>query len=306
MAVSQERMEYIFQKYDELKEKFRLVDRKYEVTYVDIVLDLPETLNLEPLVYTEKTQEELEDLALQKALPSYLSKLRQIDNSYNSKVRSNAKARQSATDKYDVKLADALTDYNENCDKLMRKLINNGLMFSSIITDSLAQLRTNYTTSVQDLSGRKTSELTALTNEKTALDNEYDSAVAGLEEEKEANVSRYYNELVVKEEKQRESIEKYNQTLAEKESKYQASREKSQYNAQYREYERAIDAAELYAEIGEVGIARQKSGEKLYLAKYYLIQFTTEEAQLVVNSDAFLQAELGSYYDLLLDYLHIS
>lgn len=305
MAITQQRADELDEIYQRLKERLSEVDDKYSVSAHDVEMDLPETLGLEHMQYTPKTEEELQTIAEAQTANAYQDKLRSLTNSYNAKISANSQKQSKLTSSHNAKLSTMLAEYNVNCDKIIQRLIDNGLMFSSLITSEVQKERSAYTSRVGNENTSYTSELSVLTAQSGQLQDDYEDNCDQLQAEHENDVAEAYRKLLQAETKLVNSVEKYNRSLDEKEVKYRASREKSLEYAQQREYERALNAARVYAELGEVGVENLISTEKFNICKSAFNMLNSEEANYILDTDNFLQGSLGIYYDYLVDWLNL-
>lgn len=305
MAITSARLDELDVIYSELKQRLQEVDDKYSTSAHTVDMDLPESLNLQYLEYTPKTEQELQTLAEGQTANAYQSKLRSLTNSYNAKVFANSQKQSALETSHSRKLSDLLSEYNFNCDKIVQKLVNNGLMFSSFITGEVQKERQAYTLRVQQENSSYNTELAVLTSQSDQLDDTYENDCEQLQTEHENDVANAYFKLTQAEEKTATAVAKYNQSLDEKETKYRASRRKSIEYAQQREYERALNAARVYAEMGEQGVQNLIFTEKLNVCKAVLINLNSEEREYVLDYDNYLQSALGTYYDYLVDWLNL-
>ena len=76
MSVSSERLQELAELIAALKKKVLFIDNKYSTDYVEPQLNLPDSLNLEHLTFTPKTDAELTAIAEQQVAASYLAKKR--------------------------------------------------------------------------------------------------------------------------------------------------------------------------------------------------------------------------------------
>lgn len=299
MSVSNERLQELAELIAALKKKVLFIDNKYSTDYVEPQLNLPDSLNLEHLTFTPKTDAELTAIAEQQVAASYLAKKRAIDASYASGTATNDKSQSQLVATHEEKLAKLLTDYTDGWKSTYRRLVNNGLLFSSVVTTAQQRALDEYNAAVTEENNAYQTDLTALTNAKTALTNKYNAQISSLDSEKAANIATALEELKTKQNKEKLAIDKYNTSLDEREVKYQASKARTEEYARQAEYDRALQASKLTVELGETGLIEQKQSEKFTCCKFELVGLTKEEALIVVDSDSFFSEHLGSKFTTL-------
>lgn len=306
MSISDERFAELVEYYDQLKQAIIRVDNKYGVDYVEPELDFPPTLGLQPLEFVAKTEQELRQQAYTNVQPALVAKRAREEENYQSgKDGIAARVRQLELD-HQKKLDNLLEAYNTATAKLYYKLVNHGLLYSSINTDQTNKQRQHYTDSVQSENADYEDKQMALTVQLDKLNAQYEYNMQALDEEQEAREEVEYRQLLDQQDKQKLSIDKYNQGLVEKENKYQASCQRSIQYARQAEYERALEASKLYAELGESGIKQMTTSEKLTVAKVYFTPLTNEEAHCLLDMDSFLITHLGTSYSAFTDWVDVT
>ena len=304
MSVTAERAKELLEMYQESKDIILDIDKKYSLNYQEPELDLPPTLDLQPLEYIPKTESELMALATADVEPNHRSKLYSFEQScLRTKQGLEAKKLHIAED-LNQKLVQLLAKYNTDVTTLRRKLVNNGLIFSSVITTKTQQTLDQYNNQVEQTNTHYETLQENIDSQIFNLEQRYNQGVLSIEQEFSSRIQERYQELVYREQKDAERIAKYNTTLSEKETKYQASCKKALEYARQAEYERALKAAQLYAQLGESGVESQKISEKYNYCKQFFISWTKEEALLVIKSDGFLNVHLGAYYNSLVDWVN--
>lgn len=303
MSITAERAQEIIDLYQGLKATILDIDKKYSLNYQEPELELPPTLGLEPMEYTPKTESELLALATADVAPNHTNKVRNFEQSYLRTKQGYEAQKLRLTESSRKKLEELLGKYTAQVKTLRRKLINNGLIFSSVVTkandDALADYNSQVSQSIIHYDGL----LDAVDVQLEELENRYTQGLNSLDEELQLRIQERYQELLYRQQKDAERVEKYNKTLLEKETKYQASCQKALEYARQAEYERALKAAQLYAELGESGVEAQKISEKYNYCKQYFVSWKRDEALYVVSSDSFLSAHLGAYYSSLTSWI---
>lgn len=304
-TITQQRMQQLKQLYDELKIRVYAVDDKYSMTFIQPVLDMPDSLNLKKLVFTPRSEQELQTLAGQQADAVILSKLRSADASYNSKLKALAIERAELQNKTSAELEQKESDFNSRCEALKQKLIDNGLYFSSVYTNAMDKERARYESELSAVLQQQLDDADILSKQQTDAEQLHDSAVASLERERDARLQQAYAKLVQDEQDERQRIDKYNNSLDEKEQKYLASRARAYEYAKRVESSRVINIAEIYAKLGETGFRERILQEKLALCRDAFAPLRRDEAQAVLTFDSFLQNQLGSYYSTFVDWVNL-
>lgn len=304
MSITPERTEELLAEYQELKETILDIDKKYSLNYQEPELDLPPTLGLEPLEYTPKTEQELMELATIDVTANHQNKVRVFEQSYLRQKQSLEGKKLRLSESSRKKLADLLSDYNIDLKKLRRRLVNNGLIYSSVVTQKSDEALQSYNSQVEETTTHYDNLIYQVDLDLEELEARYNQGLYSLEEELASRISEQYQDLLYREQKDAERIEKYNKSLSEKETKYQASCQKALEYARQAEWERALKAAELHAQLGESGVEAQKITEKYNYCKQFFVNWRRDEALLVISDDSFLLAHLGDYYTSLIDWIN--
>ncbi len=303
MAISNERLQQIVADYQKLKDKINGVDTKYSLSYVDPELDLPETLGLQPLEFVAKTDEQLQQQAELDTKSVHINRQRNAFNSYNGKKRTLEAKRATLQNNLEQSLQQLQAEQQQQLAKATNHLVQNGTFVSTLLQTIGQQIAQTYQALADAERTQATNQLAVVSSQLQQLETNYQALLSSIEQQHASDVAERMAELVEQQNKEQQRVQKYNTTLEEKETKFQASRENSLDYARQREYERALAASKLYAEIGESGVTMQKLSEKLNLCQRHFITYRQEEALLVVNSDSFLQVHLAEYYSQLLDYI---
>ncbi len=303
-AITQERMLELIAIYDALKVKVEAVDRKYSLDYHEPLIDMPESLNLTKLEFIPKTEQELTELANRQVEATYISKQRQLDTSKNNSMQSINKKYADLAEELRVKSQTLLNNYNAACDKLKIKLINNGLMYSTVNSKANAQARDDYDKSVRELNAQYDVKREQIDDEKKYIETSYNQNCLSLADEQKAAALKVYDSLVESQYKEEQSVDKYNTGLDEKEAKYQAARAKAIEYAWEAEYDRAFNAAKLYQQMGANGFQEMKLTEKLNLCKQAFMPLKRNEAQTLLTVDSFLKTHLLDYYSAFVDWIN--
>lgn len=290
--------------YADLKTQITKIDNKYSLSYIEVELNFPPTLGLEHLTYTPKTESEIYQLGEQQVAERFQEKRRTLDKNYKTALANVNFQIENQKENSRQKLAALEADYQEALQALTHKLVNAGLLYSSIKTDAQSQALDAYDKKVSEQNSHNTAELDALSQKSSALTSAYLQNVSDLDAQKDSARNQAIKEISEKEEKNRLSIEKYNKSLDEKEIKYQASCKRALQYAVQAEYERGLQAARLYAELGESGVMQQVKAEKLVCCKTVFRLYTQTEAQYVLSIDSFVQSHLEDSYSAFLEWIN--
>ncbi len=290
--------------YADLKTQITKIDNKYSLSYIEVELNFPPTLGLEHLTYTPKTESEIYQLGEQQVAERFQEKRRTLDKNYKTALANVNFQIENQKENSRQKLAALEADYQEALQALTHKLVNAGLLYSSIKTDAQSQALDAYNKKVSEQNLHNTAELDALSQKSSALTSAYLQNVSDLDAQKDSARNQAIKEISEKEEKNRLSIEKYNKSLDEKEIKYQASCKRALQYAVQAEYERGLQAARLYAELGESGVMQQVKAEKLVCCKTVFRLYTQTEAQYVLSIDSFVQSHLEDSYSAFLEWIN--
>ena len=304
MSITAERAQQLLEMYQELKNTILDIDKKYCLNYQEPQLNLPPTLDLQPIEYVAKTESELMALATADVTPNHTNKVRNFEQSYLKTKQGYESQIARLSESSRKKLAELLDKYNADVKKLRRKLVNNGLIYSSVVTKSNDDVLADYNKQVSESITHFDNLIDAVDVQIEELENRYYQGVQSLQEELQLRIQERFQHLLYREQKDAERIAKYNMALTEKETKYQASCQKALQYARQAEYERALKASQLYAQLGESGVESQKKSEKYYYCQQYFATWICSEALFVVESDSFLLNHLGTYYNSLIEWIN--
>ena len=306
MAVSADRFRALMAEYEEkVKKPVDLIDRKYSLDYKEPLIDMPLSLNLPKLTFTPKTAAELRDQATEQVMPGYYSALRKLDSALASdRIRIEQKLHtiEENARKAQAKL---LYEFNAEVAQLRKKLTDNGILFSSVITKISDDARADYQYKVDESNTQTDSERVAVEQQRQAVEDDYQAAVKSLADESEAKITVVVNSLKAKQQAEQTSVDKYNAQLDEKEAKYQMSRAKAYEQARQAEYNRSYAAKKLYQQMGAVGYEDTMLWEKYNVFVKYFANFTKrEEALALIQADSFASGHLKQYYSTLVDWVN--
>lgn len=289
--------------YQTLKAEMVRVDDKYSLVYHEPDLDLPESLELEPLVHTPLTDEQIALLAEAEVQAWYLAETEKIRKQHTEKTNELTSKQTKLLNDFNAKSAKLTAELAQKADEIKAKIAKNGMANSSVLANALQQNATYYADKIDAESTDYQNDLAVVLQELDDLDDGYTARLTALDGVKQAKIATASEEIRQKDEKTATNVAKYNQTLNEKETKYQASCQRTIQYALQAEYQRALDAARIYAEVGDDGAEMMKLNEKLTLAKAFLGGMSQEMATAVVTSDSFMRTSLGAHYEYLITYI---
>ena len=304
MAISYQRLLELVEIYDGLKKRILLIDEKYSLEFVEPKLDMPESLNLTKLTYKKKSDEELMSLAEQQVEAAIISKQASLDKNHSTKMKSLNIKLKNLQQTLTKRITALQEDRDRELANIHNRLVNNGLIFSTITAKYEGQAQADYKTKMERSTTEANNELALFSQEMNNAEAVYNESCKALEEEKVARITQSYNKLVEDEEKLARSIEKYNTGLDEKEQKYQASRARAYESARRAAYTRAYNNSKLYMEMGETGYRRAIEKEKYVISQDVFYPLLRNEAQAILSMDSFLVSHLGTYYNAFVDWVN--
>ena len=186
------------------------------------------------------------------------------------------------------------------------KLVNNGLIFSTITTKYEGQAQQDYQDKSEQIAAESEGALALIAQQQEDADAIYQESCESLEQEKQARITQSYQKLLEAEETLARNIQKYNTSLDEKEAKYQASRAKAYESARRAAYDRAYNNSKLYLQLGETGYRQMIQKEKYAVCQDTFYPLRREEANAILSYDSFLVAHLGVYYDAFVDWINMT
>ena len=304
MSISTQRLSELTELYSDIKESFRLVDEKYSLVAAEPQLDMPESLNLKKLAYTPKTQEELNAAAELSTAAAILSKQNSVERSYSAKLKSISQKQAEVLSDADMKANESVEAFNAEKEEIARKLVDNGLVFSTIAVKFNDLASQHHIKRMEKISSRVDHRTKLIESEQADAEQLYTESCEALQREKEARIAEALRRLAEEEEKQRIAVEKYNNSLEEKEQKYQASRARAYESAYRARQNTALQNAKLYAELGETGYRDLIQKEKYSICVKQCAALTREEGNALLGFDGFLRTELGSYYSTFVNWVN--
>lgn len=302
MAITSQRMLELLELYKGLKERINAIDLKYSLDYNEPEIVLPDSLNLEKLTYVEKSEAELKALAEQYVSSTILSKQRNLDSTYATKLKTLARKRTALSQEQTDNLKKIDNDYAAALATLERKLTNNGLLFSTTASTARAKALADCNANKDDSNLSYRRDVEALDTEESDVDAVYQESCASLEQEKQALIAKRYQVLVEAEAKAKMSIDKYNNSIEEKEQRYQSTRAKFIESMRRAERDRVLTMTKLYMQLGDVTYRDRMVREKYATAQDVFWPLRRDEANLLLNYDTFLSFHLEKYYSTFVDW----
>lgn len=305
ISISKDRLEYLRAEFEKVKAQIDQIDRKYSLDYNEPLMDMPESLDLERLEFVPKTEQELRALANEQVQASFLEAMRRLDAGLSSdKIRIEQKlhAIEENARKQQYKL---LAVFNAEVAKLRKRLTDNGILFSSLITAQTEKYRKEYDSNLAESNTQADSERAAVQSQLDAIEEEYGFALQGVEQEHKAKAQVAYNKLVQSQIDEQTRVNKYNTQLDEKEKKYLVTRAKALEQARQAEYDRSFAAKKLYQQMGATGYEEAKLWEKYNVFVKHFANFTKrDEALALIQGDNYVRSHLQQYYSTLIDWVN--
>lgn len=303
-SITNERADELLEIYNKLKERITKIDNKYSLDYVEPEVILPDSLNLQKMTYSPKSEEELNALAEQYVAATILSKQRSIDATYSTKLKTLGRKRTEAARNLVGKLKKVDEDYAAALVVIERKLANNGLMFSTTSNTYRNKASADYNTKKSECNQGYADDLQALDTEENDLDAVYRESCELLEQEKQALVAKRYQALFEAEEKAKTAVDKYNNSVEEKEQRYQYTRAKFIESARRAERDRVLDMTKLYLQLGEVSYRSRMIKEKYAAAQDAFWPLRRNEANWLLDYDSFLAMHLENQYNTFVNWVN--
>ncbi len=303
-VITDERKAELQADYAELKKTIAAIDNKYSLAYIEVEMDFPPTLGLQHIEFVPKSQAELVELAEKAVAPKYVEKMRNLEKSYQASKLNLQHQIEKAELARDIKITEIGEKYGDIQNETYWKMCNNGLRFSTVYENFNNMCMSDFHDESQEYKIQANAEIDLLQQKAQALDENYQKNVASLEEQKTIEKVFKTLDMQEKQKKRMESVQRYNQSLDEKEIKYQASCKRALQAAIQAEYERGLQAAKLYAELGESGVHQQIISEKLVSCRTTFRLFTRSEAHYVLELDSFVQTNLESSYSAFMEWVN--
>lgn len=303
-SITQERLRELLEIYAKMKVDIIQIDEKYRLTYKEPEIDIPDSLNLEKMTYTPKSEEELRDLAEQYCAPTILSKQRSLDSSYATKLKSLTRKRSDVMRELTDELKKADEDYAVALEKLRVKLTNNGLLFSTTASGCREAALADYTNQKAECNKNYSQDISAIVDEENDLEAVYNESSSQLEQEKQAMIEKRYQALLEAEQKSKVNVDKYNNGIEEKEQRFQMTRAKFIESMRRAERDRVLAMTKLYLQLGEISYRDRMLREKYAKAQDYFWPLRRNEAQALLGYDSFLAVHLESYYSTFVDWVN--
>ncbi len=302
MVITTERAQELLQKYAQFKETIIKIDNKYSLSYKEPNIDFP-PLELEKLQFVPLTEQQMLQQAKTLATDTYQTRLASCNLGYEKQRRQYLHYKADLQESTRQKLNKLWQDYNVELENLRRRLVNNGIVFSSMNTNANAKVLQAYNDKVQQVNLHHENATANIDADLEALQTRYNQQLDYIEEQFDALTQDQLVKIRNDQQEEKLRVDKYNATIDEKVTKYEASCLKSIQYARQAEYDRSLQASKLYAELGESGVEGQKMSEKFNSCKFYFMDWKKQEALYVIESDGFLNGHLGNYYQALIDWV---
>ena len=303
-TITQERLLQLLDIYAKMKVDIIKIDEKYSLTYKEPEIDVPDSLNLEKMTYTPKTEEELRDLAQAYCAPTILAKKRTLYISCLTKYKALMRKCDEVSRVNTNKKNQSYQEYQQTLEKLRVKLTNNGLLFSTTATTSRQKALDEMTERDKAIEDDYVKELQAIETEERDMEEVYDDACSKIDDEGKLMEEKRYQALLEIEAKAKSSVDKYNNGIEEKEQRFQMTRSKFIESMRRAERDRVLDMTKLYLQLGEISYRNRMLKEKYLKAQDYFWPLRRNEANALLGYDSFLVVHLESYYSAFVDWVN--
>lgn len=305
MAISQQHAQELADYYEqELKPRVRAVNDKYSLTEHEVNLNFPESLGLEKLSFTPRTEEEIAAQSEAAAQEKCATRQASIEKALSSALANLAQQQISADESHRQKVGQLAADYAKNCKDFRHRAVNVNLLYSTIYENVMRDFLDSHNAALTEQTARYQAQNDAFAKKEEDSRTIYEQQLALLQQQREVIRQNIAETLRQKDEKQALAVQKYNNEVDEKENKYKYNCERATDAARRAESSRALAAARIYAQIGETAMEQRKKTEKLYAAMNALGRFSREEGLFILDLDAFLITELQEYYSTLEDFVN--
>ena len=274
---------------DDLMQKLNDIEKKYQSgkQYDDLY---PDSLGLEKLEYTPKSDEELTAETASELDREYEDKLNSLRAEYEEKRKTAEAQQQSVRSDSEAQLRNLQQEYGSAKKSLEDNALNRGLARSSVVIGQLGALERDRADAATALVSDRDAQLRDIGNVIVSLEAAYDEARAQQKEDYARDLAAAVNALKQEQQERLEEVKKYNNQIAEKETEYQVDRAEA-IAKQVKEDLKDPD-----------GLNARKEFEKAQAIRDYLDSMPKEAALAFLKSDPDIRQEAGSYYDYLYQY----
>ena len=304
MALTQQRVQELYNEYGKLKDKINEINHKYSLDVYEIDLGFPPTLGLEKLTFTPKTPTELANLVAAEVDAKCGPKIVSAEKTLANQNAAIEQQKLAAGESNRQKIAQIDADYSKKTSDMQHKIVNANLQYSTLFDSALKDIQDAYAEALELQQQHYASQNESFQKKADANMRRYQQEITRIQEYRMALTHSIQQSIRDKEQKQALAVQKYNNSVDEKENKYQYSCKRATEYAREAEVNRALAAARLYATLGSTGLELRKKTEKYYVCLHFFGQFTKEEAKSILSFDSFLKVELEDYYSTLVDWIN--
>lgn len=184
--------------------------------YSDMLKGYPEEILLDKITYTEKTQDEIKDLATDFAENNFNASKAKLDGNIEKKRQESLYNEEKIKSQDSTSKENIDKKYEDMLDNVQSKAIKNGIARSSILAESIKNLSQDKIEEYLNVDKAVASQLKENAVKLENYEIEYNSAIKELEFEKANDISKKIEELNKEQQKKIEEVTKYNNAIDEK------------------------------------------------------------------------------------------
>lgn len=279
------------------------IDDKYSSSYVQPVLDLPETLGTQFIEYDQPTIGQVQAQAKEELLPSYIEDKAEIEADAKSKSDTVKNSITSAENTKVQKIKNLASQLESKIEQVKNTAVTNGVARGSIMDSAVTSATDDFNAQADSVSTQTANEQAVLQDKLNQIEEQAELLLAALEDTHDAELKARVTKILQEVAEKREEITKYNNTLSEKEAKFVLDAKVEYEKAKQNELKRVVDVLELSEELGADYVKAQAEFEKFQIAKKYFDTLDPSVAWNVFSTNGGLSSVLGDYYTTLYAYL---
>ncbi|MBR5439619.1 MAG: hypothetical protein IKV61_05325 [Clostridia bacterium] len=208
--------------------------------YSDKLKGMVDDEYLKKMEYTEKSQDEINDLANKYAQDNYDLGKNKLDAEIDKKRQESLQNEEKIKAQDGVKKQSIDQKYENLFDNAQNKAVKNGIARSSIYAETIKNLSEDKIQEYLNVDSEVASSLKDNANKLQAYENEYNSAISALEIEKAIDVKEKIEELNKEQQKRIDEVLKYNNSIDEKIYKLQSEGKQLPSDKESAEYKRQM------------------------------------------------------------------
>ena len=274
---------------NQLFEKIREIEQKYQSgrQFDDLY---PESLGLEKIEFTPKTEEEMIAQSSSALDREYEQKLKDLQSEYEQKRKNAETGKQQEYDSSQARMEELSARYGDAKKSLEDNALKRGLARSSVVMNELGALERERNAAAEEIASQRDSAVRDWDRTIAALQTAYEQAQADQKNDYAQDLKDAVDALRQEQQKQASEVRQYNNAVAEKEAEYQMERA-----------EKLAEKVEQDLKDPE-GMQARKAFEKAQAIRDYLDAMPKEAALALLKNDDDIRAAAGSYYDYLYNY----